>query len=279
MPTRVYPLPRILLICTCLIGLGGCDSVDALVADLKTQFADGEGETGSEGAEAESEQETADGLAQPGVEEIRAEADEANDDKAQVAAKQPEADGSVAARHFIEVKGDVTIDGQPAAAKMEIGLTSIIKTGANGRALFTLLPGSVVEIRKKSELVFGTSESRVQSLELLQGSLWSFLPEGMNDYEVRTANAVAVPTGPTFYIEAINGKKTYVCACDGKLEILRRQGKTKKPLKKIKSANQHKAFMILSRGKKGKTKAKKHKRMNHSEKQRVAITRSGKQGE
>ena len=70
-----------------------------------------------------------------------------------------------------------------------------------------------------------------------------------------------------FYIEAVSAKKTYVCACDGEVEIT---GKSKKTFKKTtKSKMGHKAFTITT--KKKKDKAKKAKRERHTDEEKDSL--------
>lgn len=175
------------------------------------------------------------------------------------------------ARRFIEVRGKVTLDGQPAVVDMEVPMESVIKTGPKGYALVTLMPDSIIEVRKKTEVKFGKSLRKDNSLLLLAGALWSFLPKGMASYEVVTRNAVAGVRGTVFYVEANSAKKSYICACDGDIDITQAKGKAAKPLKSLQSSMEHKAFSVISVGKKGKLRAKKKKRTNHTEKEKAEI--------
>ncbi len=218
-------------------------------------------------AEPTAEGATADDAEKPEAKDAAAAEGEAGE----AGEKAHDAAATLPARRFLEVTGSVTIDGEPAAVNTEIGATATIKTGADGHALFTLMPDSIIEIRKKSELKFGKSERHENSLSLLTGALWSFLPKGMADYEVVTPNAVAGVRGTVFYVEANSGKKSYICACDGHIDITQAKGKYKKPLKSVTSKDEHKAFYVTSKGKKGKLKAKKSKRLNHTDAEKDAI--------
>lgn len=185
---------------------------------------------------------------------------------APAAAAEPEAPAPKQARRFLLVEGTVTVDEQPAAVDAAIGETAKIVTGDDGRAVITLEPGSAIEIRKGTALAIGTSERKRSSVRLLAGALFSLLPGGAS-YEVETDNAIAGVRGTAFYVEAQDKAKSYICACDGAVTI---ESKSKKGVKKEpKSDNGHLAFMITTKGKKDK--AKKAKRMNHTDEEGAAL--------
>src|SRR5690606_20553746 len=99
--------------------------------------------------------------------------------------------------------------------------------------------GSIVEVRKGTRVKLGASERRSTSMRLYAGALWSVLASG-SDFEVETNNAVAGVRGTVFYTEAQSEHKTYICACDGTVEIT---GKGKNKVQKTPSSEMgHKAF-------------------------------------
>jgi ferric-dicitrate binding protein FerR (iron transport regulator) len=149
-------------------------------------------------------------------------------------------------RRFLTVQGTVTQNGAPAAVGAEIAQNATIETGADGTAVFTLQPGSVIEVRPKSHLTLGSSARRRISVQLLAGTLWSFLPHGEASYEVATANAVAGVRGTIFYVEAPKPNETYVCACDGEVEL---EGGKNLP-RNIESKMEHKSFLVRGKAKK-----------------------------
>jgi hypothetical protein len=169
-------------------------------------------------------------------------------------------------RRFVEVTGTVQLDDKPAAADMEIPAIGKITTGPDGHAVITLAPGGAIEIRKGSTVTLGSSDRKKDSLQLALGAIWSFLPQG-SSYEVVTPNTVAGVRGTVFYVEAASDKDTYVCACDGEVEI---DGANKKSFSKsVKSKMEHKAFRLLSKGKK--QVGKKEKRLNHTDAEKDAM--------
>lgn len=135
-------------------------------------------------------------------------------DEVKVAPPKPEppAEPALPSWRFVEVSGDVQIDGAPAAKDMAIGSTSTLEVAAGGHALITLGERSIIEVREKTKLTLGTSARKKISARLLAGQLWSFFGGGA-DYEVITDNAVAGVRGTVFYVNAEDPKKTVVCAC------------------------------------------------------------------
>ena len=172
-------------------------------------------------------------------------------------------------RRFIEVKGDVTLDGKKAEVGTEIPATATIEAAAGAHAIITLVADGLIEVREKTQFKVGTSKRKKDSLRLLAGALWSFVPTG-SSYEVETHNTVAGVRGTVFYMEARSQKKTYICACDGEVEIV---GAGKKGFKKTpKSKMGHVAFVIDSKGKK--TKGKKAKREGHTDAEKDALMKA-----
>jgi hypothetical protein len=89
---------------------------------------------------------------------------------------------------------------------------------------------------------------KTTSVKLLAGTLWSFLPSGQASYEVVSANAVAGVRGTIFYVEAPKPTETYVCACDGEVEL---QGGQALP-RNVTSKFEHKSFLVRGKGKRAK---------------------------
>ncbi len=152
-----------------------------------------------------------------------------------------------APRRFLVVEGDVRLDGAPASVDQAIGDTAKIDTGKEGRAVLTLQPGSVIEVRQGSKLSLGSSPRKKTSVQLLAGTLWSFLPSGEASYEVATQNAVAGVRGTIFYVEAPKPNETYVCACDGEVEVSAGQ---KNLPRNVTSKMEHKSFLVRGNAKK-----------------------------
>jgi ferric-dicitrate binding protein FerR (iron transport regulator) len=174
------------------------------------------------------------------------------------------------ARRFVSVEGTVTLDTLPAKADLEIGETSTIETGKDGRATITVEPGSLIEVRANSKVTFGASPRAKNSLKLLVGALWSFLPDN-SSFEVETQNAVAGVRGTIFFVKVDKkGKKesTYVCACHGNVAMKSADGKSFDQV--VESPNtDHKSYTFVTKGKK--QKVAKAKRQFHTDDEKMAL--------
>ena len=174
-------------------------------------------------------------------------------------------------RRFLKVDGAVTIDGEEAKSGTPIGATSRIEAGKDGYALLTLEPGSIIEMRASTRLQLGKSPRKQMSVQLLVGMLWSFMPNG-SSYEVVTDNAVAGVRGTVFFVSHQAPNDTYVCACDGEVDIAGVGPRA--PSKHVSSPNlAHKAFHVKTagKGKKKKTKMSRAGRLNHTDAQKMAL--------
>ncbi len=168
---------------------------------------------------------------------------------------------------LVKVEGTVTVDGKSAKVGTEVGPTSSLETGKKGYAVLTIGGKSVIEIRAKTKLSLGKSKSAEISLELLLGAVWSFIDEGTK-YEVVTNNGTAGVRGTVFFVQTKNKKKSYICACQGSMQITAKNGKSFDEVITSPS-NDHKAFTVVS--KKKKQKVKKTKRKFHTDDEKMAL--------
>ncbi len=176
-------------------------------------------------------------------------------------------------RRFLEVRGQVTLDGRDAAVDMEIGSASSLETGSDGYAVITVEKGSTIEVRANSSLKLGRSERASTSVALAFGTLWSFMADE-SSYEVVTPNAVAGVRGTIFFVQVPPKKKkrqadrSYICACHGKVAI---RGANPKSFDEVvhSPSEDHKAFDIITRGKA--QKKRKAGRRNHTDEQKMAL--------
>jgi hypothetical protein len=169
------------------------------------------------------------------------------------------------ARRFLVVEGKVKVDGKAAKVGDAFGATASLEVPKAGRAVVTLAPGTFVELRAGTKLTLGSSERKSVSLRLLTGAIWSFVARE-SSYEVATANAVAGVRGTVYYVEA-KKTETYICDCDGKLEI--NPGGPASLPSNVDSNKGHVGNSIKGKGKTAKMKtAKMH---GHTEKEAKAL--------
>jgi len=154
----------------------------------------------------------------------------------------------LAERRVLELVGQVTLNGQPAALGQAIGSTDTLETGAASRAVITLGKGSIVELAAQTKLALGSSARKKESVKLLLGQVWSLF-DGPTDYEVVTDNAVAGVRGTVFFVAA-EPKQTFVCACSHAVHM-EAMGSAKPYAQEVVAKDlEHRGFAFARNGKK-----------------------------
>jgi hypothetical protein len=172
----------------------------------------------------------------------------------------------------LEIKGTVLVDGAPAYEGLALTETSVIETKAASTALVTVMSGGVLNVRELARVELGKNadwkkaKKKEWSIKVLAGALWSFLPKG-SSYEVQAPNAVAGARGTTFYVQVNAPDDSYICVCDGDVEV---QSAGKKKMHKSK----HKHLSMTFKGADKKTKVKPTKeRIGHTDAEGDAINK------
>jgi hypothetical protein len=154
----------------------------------------------------------------------------------------------------LKVTGTALVDGAEAHEGMALSESAVIETKAASTVAITLFRGAVTQVRELTRVELGKNADFEQqkkkewSLKLLAGAVWSFLPKG-SSYEVSTQNAVAGARGTVYYVQATTADDTYICDCDGDIEV-NVAGKKKA----LKSKMAHVSVFAKGAGKKAKAK-------------------------
>jgi hypothetical protein len=172
-----------------------------------------------------------------------------------------------AGRRFLLVEGGATLNGKPAKTGDPVGDTGTIVVGRKGRAVLALAPGSFLVLRPGTHATLGKSERKSVSVQLAAGAIWSFLARD-SSYEVVSGNAVAGVRGTAFYVDA-KKTETYVCDCDGKIEL--RAGGTKGLPRNIDSDKAHIGTYVKGKGKA--MKAGSASRTGHTDQEREELAK------
>ncbi|MBF0573360.1 MAG: FecR domain-containing protein [Desulfamplus sp.] len=121
-----------------------------------------------------------------------------------------------------KVEGDVTVNSIPAKVGDILSPDDVIVTGKNSSVVFTFGDSSCL-MRENSKLTLESSDKTgeknkfINLLRLIDGKMLSVFGKG--DKTVETPSAYIGIRGTGLYVEA-DYKRTYVCACYGKI-ILR----------------------------------------------------------
>ncbi len=130
-------------------------------------------------------------------------------------------DSGLGTIEFLE--GDVRVNGRLADFGLQVAVGDWIQTGPNAAAeivfdranVFRLGPNTVAQLnlgrsRQEVDLKFGSMSAVFDRVRTLSGR---------GTFDVRTPTAVAGVRGTSFFFRVIDGETTYVCTCNGTLEL------------------------------------------------------------
>ncbi len=165
--------------------------------------------------------------------------------------------------------GDVTVDGVPADFGTSVPYGAVVKTGAdayceivfNSKNIFRITESTVVEIKlsvKNPEITVeqGAVAALFDKLDAFTGG---------NPFNIKTRTAVASVRGTAFFIKVESPESTYVCICNGKIDVAEPDGK--RPA--VYSSGHHKA--VYYRTVDGRTEVTKAPMLYHSDEEMEAI--------
>ncbi len=116
---------------------------------------------------------------------------------------------------MVDVKGEVLINGRPAAAGAAVKPGDSVATAPGSSAVFVLGRDAFL-IREKSELLTAGGTALAGSLRLVTGKLLSVFGRGSR--RIATPTATIGIRGTGIYIEA-EAERTYVCTCYGLVDL------------------------------------------------------------
>ena len=116
------------------------------------------------------------------------------------------------------VKGDVRINGAPAAVGMDVKAGDVVTTGRAAELVFVINRDAMM-VRAGSRVeVAGTAGALVDAgLRIVTGAVLSVFQPG-KPKTIRTATATIGIRGTGVYVEALPGE-TYVCTCYGVADL------------------------------------------------------------
>jgi ferric-dicitrate binding protein FerR (iron transport regulator) len=120
-------------------------------------------------------------------------------------------------KSIFELRGEVTINGQPATMDSKIERGDVLRTG-KGAHLIGVVGDDALLLRENTEMeIAGAREAR-RFLQLVTGALLSVLGPKREPFDVRTPIATIGVRGTGLYAEA-DAERTYICTCYGKTQI------------------------------------------------------------
>jgi hypothetical protein len=142
------------------------------------------------------------------------------------------------------MEGTVTIDSRSAAIGDTVPLGSVVRTSEQSLADIEFSARNVMRLSENTTLVFNPrnlqtgSELRLGALTLVLKNL----PSGAvgENLLVRTPTVVAGVRGTSFFVKVESPSSTYVCACNGVVQVLGADGSLLSEL----VASHHKAVRV-----------------------------------
>lgn len=121
------------------------------------------------------------------------------------------------------LQGDVRINGAPADFGQRVEVGDFVQTGETGAVDIVFDNANVFRLGSNTVAVVNIGRSR-QEVDLRVGTFSAVFDRvrtlsGRGTFDVRTPTAVGGVRGTSFFIRVIDGETTYVCTCNGALEI------------------------------------------------------------
>jgi hypothetical protein len=131
---------------------------------------------------------------------------------------------SSAAGQIEYLEGDVQLNGAFADIGAQVEVGDIVRTGRNGFAEVVFNRRNIFRIGPDTRATLRLSESR-PGIDLDRGSVTAVFERlqriGGNNpsFEIRTPTAVGGVRGTSFFVKVEGPNSTYVCACNGTLQV------------------------------------------------------------
>ncbi|MGO9309141.1 MAG: FecR domain-containing protein [Spirochaetia bacterium] len=142
------------------------------------------------------------------------------------------------------LEGTVTIDGVVASIGDTVPLGSVLTTAAGSLVDIEFNTRNAIRLSENTTLVFNPNNLQIGS-ELRQGALTLVLKQLTvgatgQGFLVRAPSATAGVRGTSFFMKVESPTSTYVCSCNGEVQVFGRDGTLERDL----AANHHKAIHI-----------------------------------
>jgi len=118
-------------------------------------------------------------------------------------------------KSIYDMRGNVTVSGNPADENTQISGTDIVETGRRSHVVFVVGKDAFV-LRSNSRLELSGSGMIVNTLRLVTGKLLSVF--GKTKHTIKTPNATIGIRGTGVYTEA-EPDQSYVCTCYGVVDL------------------------------------------------------------
>jgi hypothetical protein len=123
------------------------------------------------------------------------------------------------------LEGEVTVDRVPARIGQPVPSGAVVQTGPASVCEITWGNRNIIQIQENTRAVLGTARV-TPGIDLQRGSVAAVLNKlamisGRDSFRIRTPSAVAGVRGTTFFVKVEDEATTYVCACNGSIDVTR----------------------------------------------------------
>jgi hypothetical protein len=121
------------------------------------------------------------------------------------------------------LEGDVRINGVPADLGQAVHVGDWVETGSRGAIDIVFDRANIFRLGSSTVAVLNLGESR-QDVDLKFGTMGAVFDRvrtlsGRGTFDIRTPAAVGGVRGTSFFFRVVDGETTYVCTCNGTLEL------------------------------------------------------------
>ncbi|MEW5733435.1 MAG: FecR domain-containing protein [Thermodesulfobacteriota bacterium] len=146
--------------------------------------------------------------------------------------------------------GQVSINGKPAFAGDAVTDGALLETGKGSFCVIIFDQKNTIAVSADTRVTLALA-GKEKALDIAKGAVAS-LVRGLARisggtayaYTVKTPTAICGVRGTAFFVKVESPKKTYVCLCNGSLELSAASGGKVEQL----TANHHKAFWVTEKG-------------------------------
>lgn len=118
----------------------------------------------------------------------------------------------------VSAEGSATLSGRPLSAGTRIQSGETIVSEDGSTLVVKIKDRAALRMKNAAKVVFDEMGETI-ALNLDYGALMSVVAPSKQKFLVRTPGAVAGVRGTAFYMESRSIDQTYICLCEGKLDV------------------------------------------------------------
>jgi len=144
------------------------------------------------------------------------------------------------------LSGEVLLNGAKAESGDKVLTNDIVETGKNSLCDIVFNRSNIIRMEEETILEINWAKSNINlkkgSISSIFENISAFLTQN-NNFQILTPSVTAGIRGTSFYIKVEDELNTYICACNGSLELSSNNNENF-----ISKSNHHKAFRFTKSG-------------------------------